>query len=404
MPFDDAGNRARLESLRRRGVDVWGPERVYVSEDVRLDAIAAGAIIRQATLSGSDLRIAAGAKIGTSGHAEVRDCQVGPQVELGAGLYQGATFLSGAKVRGFAEIRPGTLLEEEAELAHSVALKNTTFTACCVAGSLINFCDIFLTGGTSRQDHTEIGSGAIHFNFDPRGDKWGSLVGGIRGLLLRSAPVFVGGNCGLVGPVEIGLGSVTAAGSVIRRDVGEDMVVVTGGKNRNIPNFDRRIYGKLVPQFLLTAKLIGTLRALEAWYATVRLPHATSGELPFHTAARTQIELQTGERIKRLDRIVTKLPQSIALASKRTASGGGARIDQHRKLIDRWPAAKSALNSPIEHKGPPPALLEEYSSARAAGQCHVSAIQNLPSTEEATQWLEGMVEEVVRRVRNELAT
>ena len=80
MAFDDSGNRARVASLQRRGVDVWGPERVYVSTDVNLDAIEPTAVIRQATLSGKDLSIAAGAVIGTSGHAEVSDCQIGPNV------------------------------------------------------------------------------------------------------------------------------------------------------------------------------------------------------------------------------------------------------------------------------------------------------------------------------------
>lgn len=403
MPFDDAGNRSRVEALQRRGVDVWGPERVYVSADVRLDAIEAGAVIRQATLSGAGLRIAKGAKIGVSGHAEVDDCQIATDVELGAGLYQGATFLHGAKVRGFAEIRPGTLLEEEAEAAHSVALKNTTFTSCCVAGSLINFCDLFLSGGTSRRDHTEIGSGAIHFNFDPRGDKWGSLIGGIRGVLLRSAPVFVGGNCGIVGPVEIGFGSVTAAGAVIRRDVGANVVIATGSKNVQIRDFDRRIYGSLTSRFLLTAKLIGTLRALDRWYAVVRLPSARSGERPFYDAAREQIEIQIAERIKRLGGIVGKLPESISLSLAGSASDDSPAIRQHRDLIERWPAMSDALEAPVEAPAPPAEFIGAFSAARDAGMGHIQAIRNSHGgATEMADWLEGIVDDVSERARKSL--
>ena len=405
MPFDDAGNRSRVEVLQRRGVDVWGPERVYVSEDVRLDMIEAGAVIRHGTLSGSGLRIARGAQIGVSGHAEVEDCQIAADVELGAGLYQGATFLQGAKVRGFAEIRPGTLLEEEAEAAHAVALKNTTFTSCCVAGSLINFCDLFLSGGTSRSDHTEVGSGAIHFNFDPRGDKWGSLIGGIRGLLLRSAPVFVGGNCGIVGPVEIGFGSVTAAGAVIRRDVGQNVVVATGGKNVQIRDFDRRIYGSLTSRFLLTAKLIGTLRALDCWYALVRLPNAKADEQPFYEAARRQIEIQVSERIKRLGNLVAKLPESISLALAGSSSDNSPAIRQHRDLIERWPATSDALKAPVETPAPPSDFIGAFSEARNNGMGHVEAIQNSHAgASETAQWLERIVDAVTERARNSLHT
>ena len=286
MPFDENGNRARVDALKARGADVWGPERVYVSEDVDLDAIEPGASIRHATLSGPTLSIASGAVVGASGHAEVHGCQIGRNVELGSGLYTGATFLEGVKIRGFAEIRPGTLLEEQVDLAHCVALKNTTLTCCCVAGSLINFCDLFLTGGTSRRDHSEVGSSAIHFNFDPRGDKWGSLIGSIRGVLLRSDPVFIGGSGGLVGPLDIGLGAVTAAGSIIRKDVGENELVAESGRRLRRPGFDRHAYGPLKRQFLVTAKLIGTLKALDAWYRLVRLPSAREDERPLYEAAK----------------------------------------------------------------------------------------------------------------------
>ena len=155
MPYDEAGNRGRIAKLRAKGVDVWGAERVYVGADVHLDRIEAGSEIRRATLAGGSLRIARGAKIGASGHALVEDCQIGRGVTLGAGSYQGATLLAGARVRGFAELRPGTLLEEEAEAAHSAAFKNTILTAGCVAGSVINFCDLFMSGGASRDDHSK---------------------------------------------------------------------------------------------------------------------------------------------------------------------------------------------------------------------------------------------------------
>ena len=200
MPYDEPGNRDRVAALRDKGVDVWGPERVYIAPEVNLDWIESGAEIRHASLSGAELRIGQGSRIGAAGHAEIDNCHIGRNVELGAGIYKGATLLEGVSIRGFAEVRPGTLLEEQCDAAHSVAFKNTILTACCVTGSVINYCDLFMSGGASRDDHSEVGSGAIHFNFDPRGDKWGSLIGDVRGVLLRSAPVFIGGQCIKRGP------------------------------------------------------------------------------------------------------------------------------------------------------------------------------------------------------------
>ena len=116
-PYDETGNRDRVAKLRDAGVDVWGPDRVYVSADVKLEYIETGATIHHATLAGADLRIGRGTRIGASGHALVSDCQIGRDVELGAGSYEGATILDGARVRGYAELRPGTLLEEQVDAA-----------------------------------------------------------------------------------------------------------------------------------------------------------------------------------------------------------------------------------------------------------------------------------------------
>lgn len=397
MAFDDGGNRARVESLQRRGVDVWGPERVYISGDVNLDAIEPTAVIRQATLSGKDLSIAAGAVIGTSGHAEVSDCQIGPDAELGAGLYQGATLLNGVKVRGFAEIRPGTLLEEEVDVAHSVALKNTTFTACCVAGSLINFCDLFLTGGTSRKDHTEIGSGAIHYNFDPRGDKWGSLLGGIRGVLLRSNPVFIGGTCGLVGPLEVGLGAVTAAGCTIRRDVPEGTLVSSADRAAIIPSFDRTAYGSLRRQFRVTAKLVATLRALEAWYELVRLPHAPPREQHLYEFALRRVGVQAQERIDRLAKIVAKLEAGARASSAWIQA-------EHRQIVQVWPSLRNTLQQPVKPQLPAARFTQAYADARGSGQGHLAAVKAADAgAAEAEEWLEGVVNSTMQTVDAMLA-
>jgi hypothetical protein len=395
MPYDEAGNRDRVAALRQKGVDVWGPERVYIADDVNLDWIEPGAEIRHATLAGSRLRIGRGVRVGTTGHALVEDCQIAARVTLGAGSFQGATLLEGASVRGFAELRPGTLLEEDTEAAHTVALKNTILTAGCVTGSVINYCDVFMSGGTSRDDHCEVGSGAIHFNFDPRGDKWGSLAGDARGLLLRSAPVFVGGQCGIVGPAHIDFGAVTAAGSVIRKDVGADIVSFEGVGNSEITGFDREIYAGLKRKFLTTAKLIGNLWAFDRWYETIRLPHATDEERPFFEAARGQASIHIDERVSRLGKIIAKLPRSI----EKSTAGGDLNIqryrDEHRTLMKCWPLLGGLLSKKPETPQPPAAFARAYGESRASGKNHVAAVQSSDAgAAETTAWLLQIAEDV----------
>jgi bifunctional UDP-N-acetylglucosamine pyrophosphorylase/glucosamine-1-phosphate N-acetyltransferase len=349
--YDEAGNRERVAQLSARGVDVWGPERVSITADVPLGNIEAGASLINVNLSGPDTRIGQGSRIGLSGLARVENCQIGRDVELGAGSYQNAILLDSVRVRGFAEVREGTLLEEHVDVAHSVAFKNTVLTATVVTGSLINFCDIFMSGGTSRDDHSEVGSGAIHFNFDPRGDKWGSMLGDATGVLLRSAPIFIGGNSGLVSPVSVDFGAVVAAGSIVRRNVGSNAVHAEAMRSQESQPFDRERYALVGRKFMETARLVGNLHALDAWYEHVRLPFAEDGQKPLYEVARRQITHHIAERASRLQKIVDKLDRSLAKWEQAPRETGARFIAEHRLLIENQQAITQAL---IESNAPPP--------------------------------------------------
>ena len=75
-------------------------------------------------------------------------------------------------------MRRGTILEEHASCAHTVGLKQTILFPYVTLGSLINFCDCFMAGGTGPRNHSEVGSSYIHFNFSANQDKaTASLLG-----------------------------------------------------------------------------------------------------------------------------------------------------------------------------------------------------------------------------------
>ena len=77
--YDEAGNRERIAHLAASGVDVWGPERVYIAADVSLGNIEAGTSLINVNLSGADTRVGRGSRIGLSGLARVENCQIGPR-------------------------------------------------------------------------------------------------------------------------------------------------------------------------------------------------------------------------------------------------------------------------------------------------------------------------------------
>ena len=66
-----------------------------------------------------------------------------------------------------AQVREACILEEEASGAHCVGIKQTILLPFVTLGSLINFCDCLMAGGTSRQNHSEVGTPDIHFESSP---------------------------------------------------------------------------------------------------------------------------------------------------------------------------------------------------------------------------------------------
>jgi len=381
--YNDHENRSRISRLAKRGVRVWGPERVYIGEDVLLDRICTGAELMNALITGETTFIGSRAQIGVSGLARIHQSQIGASCILGAGAYEHCVLLSGARTRGFAELRQGTVLEEEAEIAHNVGLKNTVFTIGVVAGSCINYCDVLVTGGSSRSDHSEIGSGATHFNFDPRGDKFGSLLGDATGWLLRSRRIFVGGNSGIVAPVHLRFGAVIAAGSMIRKDVGENELS-SGEALQQSGEYDLEKYYDLSRKFCTTAKLIGTLRALGTWYRSIRLAFADSEEKILYVAAELELDRHLQYRAQQLSNVIYKLDRSL---SKPCTAQDRAYHRQHRKLLENQDKITSFL---LEEKDdhPPSPVVAEYEMHRRSKD-HAASIRALSkeSVELSTKWL-----------------
>ena len=399
--FDETSNRERVARLRERGVDVWGPERVYIGPDVPLEAVQPGAVLINATITGKDVGIGTRSRIGLSGGATIHNCQLGERVEIGAGLFENATLLDDARVRGFAEFREGTLLEEQAEVGHNVGLKNTVLTVAVVAGSLINFCDVFMTGGTSRNDHSEIGSGTVHFNFDPRGDKFGSLIGDATGVLLRSSRIFVGGNCGLVAPLHLGFGSVLAAGSILRRDLAQSQLSYGEASVGQTGHFDPEVYYDLRHKVFTTAKLIGTMHAMRAWYLMVRIAFADTGRITLYRSAEQRIATHIRHRVNEFKKVIVKLDRSLSKQAARGLSNSFQK--QHRLLLEEEERICRFLSKEDELAFPPPprVFVENYGHQRLTLN-HVDALHNLTkeTASEIMAWIQEIAAGPFRKIEN----
>ena len=299
-------------ALLARGVAMPAPDQVYVDRTVDLERVQSGVTLYPgARIVGASTFLGAGASIGSEGPATLIDCAIDAGSEVCSGFAEGTVLFRGAKLGGSGHSRPATILEEFASTAHAVGLKQTVLMSYATLGSVINACDLLVSGGTSKDDHSEIGSGFIHFNFTPwgeRGDKaTPSLVGNVHeGAFLHRRRVFVGGLSGLVGPGEVGFGSVTAAGQVIRRKVGTDRLSATAPPTIDRERNDGPMLASNPVKVQANCHYVGQLCALRAWYLQVRLVRQTryapqSDVLPEVLAAGVRaIDAMIVERLARL--------------------------------------------------------------------------------------------------------
>jgi hypothetical protein len=315
----DSDLSARLALLAGRGVKIVDPRQTFVDADVDPTRIWAGAVLYPGTrLHGARTFLGPGASVGREGPAVLYGAVLGENAAIASGYAEGAVLLRAAKVGANAHLRDGTLLEEEASTAHAVGLKQTVLLSFVTLGSLINFCDVLMAGGTSRDDHSEVGSGFIHFNFTPwgrRGDKaTPSLVGdAVAGALLRQRRIFLGGAGGMVGPRNVGYGSVAAAGQVVRRDVPAGRLSLQGAPVLDEP-LDGEPASRIAGIVRRNVEYLAQLRALQAWYRQVRIARAPQGH-PSRVVAEeglANLGACVDERIKRLESFLAERGRTLA--------------------------------------------------------------------------------------------
>lgn len=388
--MDDAllpRNTAALRALLDKGVTMPVPLTVEIGDEVDVEHVSGdGVVIHPGTrIRGASTVISAGCELGREGPVTVEDCRLGRGVALKGGYAARATFLDGANLGLGHHVREGCLLEEESGGAHCVGLKQTILMPFVTLGSLINFCDCLMAGGTSRAEHSEVGSSYIHFNFTPGGDKTTpSLFGDVpRGVLLRKPPIFLGGQGGAVGPVRTAYGAVVAAGSLVRSDIREEnsLTIVGPPPSMTQPDFTGREYRGINRLVAKNLDYLANLDALDAWYAAVRAPFfAAQGALGVLVGEGAREAIASGRRER-----VTRL---LALATKMDSS------QPHQAAFAEHADALVALFG-AESVTAPSVLTDAAARAAAAGTGYVDAIRALtPDVVSTGQgWLESIIDE-----------
>lgn len=394
----------KIEKLVKKGVKIPNPDSVEIGGDVNIDRISGNktVIYSGCKIFGSSTLILQGAKLGYEGPVTVENCAIGPRVNLNAGFFKDAVFLSRVSVGFGSHIREGTILEEESSIAHTVALKQTILFPFVTLGSLINFCDCLMSGGTSRKNHSEVGSSYIHFNYTPDQDKaTPSLIGDVPGgVMLNQNPIFLGGQGGLVGPCRLAFGTVIAAGTICRKDeLGPQRLIFDKSENGGNIAFTQGAYRSIKRIVVNNIIYIANLTALMQWYIHVRTQFI-SDDFPkaLFVGLKEKLNMAIDERIKRFKDLCDKMPDaaddkpsSILARQKHELYSMGISLEESfAELRDN--AGDQALRD---------VFLERIDTGiKKSGKDYITVIKALESEDSktGTMWLQGIVDDITMKL------
>lgn len=396
----------KIIQLINKGVDIPNPLTLDIGEEVNVERISGDRvkIYPGCRIYGAETVIASGAQIGYEGPVTIEDCQIGPKVELKGGYFKEAVFLEGANIGLAAHVREGCILEELAGGAHCVGLKQTILFPFVTLGSLINFCDCLMAGGTSRKNHSEVGSSYIHFNFTPSGDKTTpSLIGDVpRGVMLNQPPIFLGGQGGMVGPLRLGYGNVIAAGTILRQDLKEENKLIVGKPHRGaVLDFNPYAYPGLSRVVENNFLYLANLMTLEQWYVCVRKPFFGGqefGEL-IYTGLLDKLTLAQKERIKRLKDMADKIAVSLKKTGSKGQSGGG-RQEFHENIERAFELFSGKITADAAAEYRDHFLTLFFNHKKDNNGSYVEVVKSLPTavSKAGTLWLDKIILELCRRV------
>ena len=399
---------SKIEKLLEKGVQIPNPQSIEIGPEVDIDRISGDrvTIYSGCKIFGRSILILQGSKLGYEEPVTLKNCQLGPQVELKGGFFRDAVFLKNVSVGSGSNVREGTILEEESRVAHSVGLKQTILLPFVTLGSLINFCDCLMAGGTSRKDHSEVGSSFIHFNFTPNQDKaTPSLIGDVpRGVMLNQRPIFLGGQGGLVGPCRLEFGTVTAAGSIIRIDELRPgrLIFSETGRGGSIP-FMPGMYQNIKRIVLNNITYIANLIALMQWYAYVRSQFISDDFTePLFVALKEKLRMAIDERIQQLKALSQKMPDSVIAYQNYTKENASSRIlKQKNEFLERSDELedyfRSQENIAVEENLRDAFMEKIRQGAQTSGKDYISVIKGLKDTEKVhgTLWLQSIVDHII---------
>ncbi len=395
----------KIEKLLKKGVNIPNPDTIEIGSEVDTDRISGEGVVIYSgcKIFGGSTLILKNTRLGYESPVTIENCQIGPEVKLKSGFYKQAVFLNKVSMGSGSHVRDGTILEEQASVAHTVALKQTILFPFVTLGSLINFCDCFMAGGTDRKNHSEVGSSYIHFNYTPNQDKaTASLLGDVpNGVMLNQNSIFLGGQGGLIGPCRLTFGTIIAAGTINRKDELNPGRLIFGGpgKGGSIP-FTSGVYRSEKRIVINNIIYIANLMALMQWYNHVRSMFISQDfPQPLLDGLKEKLNMAIEERVKRLGELCLKMPDpDIANETSERL------MNQKNELRDRWPEMEEAFKTNKNKEGDlsiRDLFLETINRGiKMSGKDYIPVVKGLSveNANQGTRWLQGIVDDITVQI------
>ncbi|WP_064616635.1 bifunctional UDP-N-acetylglucosamine diphosphorylase/glucosamine-1-phosphate N-acetyltransferase GlmU [Streptobacillus moniliformis] len=200
------------EELMKNGTILIDPNNTYIEEDV---------VIGEDTIIYPNVYIEKGTRIGNNciihSGTRIENSIIGNNVTIDNSVVELSVIEDNVSIGPFAHIRPNSLLKEKSKIGNFVEIKKATLHKGVKCGHLT------YVGDSEIGENTNIGAGTITCNYDGS-KKHKTNIG---------KNCFIGSNSIIVAPVEIGENVLTAAGSVITKDIPNDSIAFGRAKQVN---------------------------------------------------------------------------------------------------------------------------------------------------------------------------
>ena len=203
-----AVEKIKQQQLRRNmmesGVTLIDPDSTYFAFDTK---IAQDCIIYPNVFFGAGVTIGNNNEIKSFSHLE--NCQIGNNCKIGP----------------MSRIRPDTNIDDDCKIGNFVEIKKSKL------GKNVKISHLSYIGDSEIDENSNIGAGTITCNYDGQ-KKFKTKIG---------KNSFIGSNCSLIAPIEIGDNCLIGAGSTINSNVENGDLAIGRSKQVNIKNGVKKI-------------------------------------------------------------------------------------------------------------------------------------------------------------------